>query len=326
MPTSLRVAAVQIGPVLLDRARTLDKVLAWTERAAERGARVAVFPEALLPGYPAWLARTGGARFDDPLQKELHARYLDQAVELPGPELARLLDAARDLGTSSVLGVVERGRAASRGSLWCTALWVHPDGRWLAHRKLVPTYEERLAWTGGDGHGLVVQDVDGWRVGALNCWENWMPQARFALYAQGEEVHLSLWPGSPALTTDAARFAALEGRVYSVAAAGVARADELAADLPARDALAAGAVGGFLHTGGSRVVAPDGELVAAADDPEETVLVAELDRGRLLGERQNLDPAGHYHRSDVFRVRVDRTRREPAAFDDGPPDLQSPNE
>ena len=312
----MRVAAVQLSPVLLDREATLAKVLAAARDAAERGARLIVFPEAVVPGYPTWLARTGGAAFDDPLQKSLHARYLDQALELPGPELERLRACARETEATLVVGVVERGTRAGRGSLWCVALTVHPSGEWRAHRKLVPTYEERLAWAPGDGHGLVVDPIEGWRVGALNCWENWMPAARLALYAQGEEVHASLWPGSPELTRAISRHTAREGRVYVVAASGVLRAGDLPADLETREALVASAPDGLLHSGGSRIVAPDGTELAALDEPEEGIAVADLSRGVLLGERQNFDPTGHYGRDDVFQLVVDRRRRGPARFED----------
>jgi nitrilase len=301
------VAAAQISPVLLDRTATLEKVLARAQEAAAAGARLVAFPEAIVPGYPTWLARTGGAAFDDPLQKELHARYLDQGVELPGRELGRLREFASDTGVTLVVGVVER--STSGGSLYATALTVHPGGAWTAHRKLVPTYEERLAWAPGDGAGLVVHAVGGWKLGVLNCWENWMPAARLALYAQGAQLFVSLWPGSPALTSDISRFTAREGRVWVLAASGVLRADELPADLPAREALARSAEDGLLHTGGSRLVGPDGALRAALDEPREGLLVGALDRAALLGERQNFDPAGHYARPDVLRLTVDRARR-----------------
>jgi nitrilase len=312
----MRVAAVQIGPVLLDRAATLEKILARADEAAREGARLIVFPEATLPGYPTWLARTGGAAFDDPAQKKLHALYLDQALELPGPELDQLLACARTTEATLVVGLMERGTQAGRGSLWCSALTVHPDGRWRSHRKLVPTYEERLAWSPGDGHGLVVDEIAGWRVGALNCWENWMPAARLALYAQGEEVHVSLWPGSAELTRDISRFTAREGRVFVIAASGVLHVDQLPPDLPARAELAATTPTGLLHSGGSRIVGPDGKELAAADEPVEEVIYAELSRPLLLGERQNFDPTGHYGRDDVFQLTVDRQRRDGVHFED----------
>lgn len=314
----MRVAAAQISPVLLDRAATLARVVARCEEASRAGAALVAFPETVLPGYPSWLARTGGAAFDDPLQKALHARYLDQAVELPGPELERLRELARELDLAIVLGVAERGRSAARGTLWCTALRVLADGTWVAHRKLVPTYEERLAWGPGDAHGLRALEVGGWKVGVLNCWENWMPAARLALYAQGEELHVSLWPGSPANTRDISRFTAREGRVWVLAASAVLRVEDLPADLPGRDALVASAPDGLLHSGGSRVVGPDGREVASLDEPREGLVVADLDRALLLGERQNFDPSGHYSRADVFGLRVDRRRPAPVELLDPP--------
>lgn len=310
----MRIAAAQIAPVFLDRDATLAKVIAWCERAARDGVRLLAFPEAVLPGYPVWLARTGGAAFDDPFQKAIHARYIDQAIELPGPELEQLREAAGDLGLTLVVGTIERGRESARGTLFCTALTVRPDGSFVAHRKLVPTHEERLAWGMGDGHGLRVSEVEGWRVGALNCWENWMPAARLALYALGEEVHVSLWPGSPANTADISRFAAREGRVFVLAASGVLRADDLPVDLVGREAMLAGAPDGILQSGGSRIVAPDGTELAALLAPEEGLVCADLDRALLLGERQNFDPTGHYGRNDVFRLDVDRRRRPLAVF------------
>lgn len=308
------VSAAQISPVLLDREATLAKVLSWAGRAADEGAALVAFPETVLPGYPTWLARTGGATFDDPLQKTLHAAYLDQALELPGPELTQLQELAADRKLSLLVGVAERGRTDGRGTLWCTLLHVHPDGRWLAHRKLVPTYEERLAWGSGDGHGLRAQQVGAWRVGALNCWENWMPAARMALWADGAELLVSCWPGRPELTRDISRFSAREGRVWVLAASGVLHADELPGDLPARDELVASTDDGWLHAGGSRVVGPDGRELLALDEPIEGLLTAQLDRELLLGERQNFDPAGHYHRPDVFHFEVDRRRQRAASF------------
>ncbi len=314
------VAAAQIAPVLLDRAATLKRIEEWSQRSAQAGARLVSFPETILPGYPTWIARTGGAQFDDPQQKAMHARYLDQAVELPGPELTRLQSLAADTGQTLVIGVAERGIETGRGTLYATALVVHPSGEWSAHRKLVPTFEERLAWGWGDGHGLVVHEIDGWRVSVLNCWENWMPAARLALYAQGAELHVSLWPGSPGLTRDISRFTAREGRLYVLASSGVLTAADVPSELPGgadfQRAFLEGAAPEGLHIGGSRLVRPDGTEQAALDEPEPGLLVEEIDREAVLAERQNFDAAGHYHRPDVFHFEVDRRRRTAADFRD----------
>ena len=314
------VAAAQIAPVLLDREATLERIESAARESAAAGARLIAFPETILPGYPTWIAKTGGAQFDDPIQKELHGRYLDQAVELPGPVLTRLQSLAGDTQQSLVIGVAERGIETGRGTLYATALVVHPDGNWTAHRKLVPTYEERLAWGWGDGHGLVVHTIDGWRVSVLNCWENWMPAARLALYAQGTELHISLWPGSPSLTEDISRFTAREGRVYVLAASGVMGPSDVPLDLPGgaefRKTLLDNAPAAGLHSGGSRLIRPDGSEQDALVTNEPGLLIQSLDRSRVLAERQNFDAAGHYHRPDVFHFEVDRGRRQAATFQD----------
>jgi nitrilase len=303
----MKAAAVQFAPVFLDTPRTLERMLARIAEARALGADLVAFPETALSGYPTWLARTGGAAFDDPAQKRCHAAYLDCAVEAGGPELTALAEAARDLDVYLVAGLVERGSGRGRGSTWASLLRVSREHPPILHRKLVPTHEERLAWAPGDAQGLCVRRHRGFGIGALNCWENWMPLARAALYEQGLEVQVQAWPGSPALTRDNARFVALEGRVYVVASSGVLRGRDIPADFPLREALVADE-DQVLHSGGSRILAPDGTELAALDEPVEGIVSADLDLARLRGERQNFDPAGHYSRPELLRLEIDRRR------------------
>ena len=185
-----------------------------------------------------------------------------------------------------------------------------PDHAPILHRKLVPTYEERLVWAHGDAHGLVVREHRGLRIGALNCWENWMPLPRAALYERGEELHVSIWPGSPDLTRDNSRFVAREGRVFVLAASGVLRGKDIPAGLPLRDALLGDAGDdAVLHSGVSRIIGPDGVELASLDATEEGFVSAEIDLAVLRGERQNFDPAGHYSRPELLRLELDRTAR-----------------
>lgn len=310
----MKVAAAQTRPVWLDKDATAERVVSWIERAAGDGVQLVAFPETFLPGYPTWVCRTDGARFDDPQQKRAYAEYLDAAVELDGPQLARVTEAVRDLRVFVYLGVAERGTGTGRGTVFCTLVAIAPgDGVVGAHRKLVPTYDERLAWGWGDGNGLRVHPVDGWRVGGLNCWENWMPQARHALYADGEELHVSVWPGSAELTTDITRFVAREGRVWHLAVGGLLDGGDVPETFTYGRELA---TMGALHDGGSAIAAPSGAWVVEPVRGREGLVTAELDRALLDGERQNFDPAGHYARPDVFDVRVDRRRREAATFVD----------
>lgn len=311
MSSSLRVAAVQFAPVFLDTPATLARMLAQLGIAARAGAQVVAFPETALSGYPVWLSPTGGARFEDPGQRAAYAAYLAAGVEEGGPELTQLADAARDLGVYLLAGVIERGRARGRGTTWCSLFSVGPEQPPLLHRKLVPTYEERLVWAQGDASGLRVRAHGGFRIGGLNCWENWMPLPRAHLYAQGEDVHVSLWPGRPDLTRDSSRFIAREGRVFVIAASGVLHATDVPTSFPLRAELLA-AAGDVFCTGGSRIVGPDGRDLAASDVAEETILYATLDMDCLRRERQSFDPAGHYSRPELFRLEVDARRyRDP---------------
>jgi len=303
----VKIAAAQFAPVYLDRAATLEKMLGVIDRAASGGIRLLAFPETALSGYPSWLDPTGGARFNDPVQKRAFAAYLDAGITVPGPEVAALEERARRHRMFLYVGAIERGRTQGRGSTWATLLAVHPDrGLVGAHRKLVPTYEERLVWAQGDGAGLLVHEWDGVRCGGLNCWENWMPPARFALYGQGEELHVSVWPGSPALTQDISRFTAREGRVFVLAASGVLRRDDVPDSFFLKDPMFGSR--DCLMSGGSLIVDPRGEVIAGPLLDDEGLVSAEIDLAVLREERQNFDPAGHYSRPDVFSFAVNRRR------------------
>ncbi|MFQ5968023.1 MAG: carbon-nitrogen hydrolase family protein [Acidimicrobiia bacterium] len=303
----MRVAGIQAAPVFCDPQRTTDKVLTLMKEASSGGAELCVFPETFLAGYPFWLSRTGGARFNDPEQKAAYAAYVRGAVAPDGPEIEAVVAAAAELGVFTYLGFVEL--SASGGSVYASLAAVHPErGVVSIHRKLRPTYEERLVWSSGDGHGLAVHDWGGFRVGGLNCWENWMPLARHSLYAQGEQVHIATWPGSPWLTRDITRFIALEGRVYVISTGGVLSASDIPSGFPLKDKL--GTADRFM-TGGTCIVGPDGKGIAGPVKGDETIVYADLDVDAVLAERQNFDPAGHYFRPDVFNVTVDTDRQEP---------------
>lgn len=315
---TLTVAAANIHGRWLDPDGTTDVVVETLQEAAAEGVDLVAFGETFLSGYPHWLARTGGAAFDDPLQKRCYAAYLGAAVEVDGPQVARVVEAASDLGVFTYLGITERSTAGGSGSVFATLLAIDPGrGVVSAHRKLRPTHEERLVWGPGDGHGLRVHDVDGVRVGGLNCWENWMPQARHAMYAQGEDLHVSVWPGAVRNTRDVVRFIALEGRVWSLAAGGMFTLGDVPTDFPAYELLAEseevhGPIGG---DGGSALAAPDGSWVVRPTS-DELLVTGTVDTGAVREERQNFDPTGHYGRPDVFQVEVDRSRRQAVGFRD----------
>jgi nitrilase len=311
----MRVAAAQTSPAWGDKVATTAKVVDWIGRAAAESAELVVFGETFLSGYPFWVSVTDGARWNDERQKAAYAAYLDAAVELDGPELAEITAAVRESGVFTYLGITERGSGSGRGTVYCTLVAIDPGaGIVSAHRKLMPTYDERMVWGTGDGHGLRVHRLaTGWNVGGLNCWENWMPQARHAMYAGGEDLHIAVWPGSASLTRDITRFIALEGRCYVLSVGSLLSVADVTPTFP----LAAEVVGldlGF--NGGSALAAPDGSWVVEPVVGEERLIVADLDLERVRRERHNFDPAGHYNRSDVFDVTVDRRRLQAAKFSD----------
>ncbi|MBL8298153.1 MAG: carbon-nitrogen hydrolase family protein [Rhodanobacteraceae bacterium] len=309
------VALAQIAPVWLDRQATLAKALDRLREAAAAGARLVAFGEALAPGYPFWVEHTDGARFESPLQKALFALYAEQAVDLSRGDLAPIQAAARTGRLWVALGVIERARERGH-SLYCALVLIDDTGTIRnVHRKLMPTHEERLVWSPGDGQGLRCFDIGGFTLGGLNCWENWMPLARSALYAQGEDLHLAVWPGNVRNTRDLTRHLAREGRSYALSVSSLMRREDIPDHIP-HAALLREALPPVCADGGSCIAAPTGEWLVPPRVSEETLIVAELYPALVRAERQNFDPFGHYSRPDVLELHVNRQRLRGAVFVD----------
>ncbi len=312
----LKVGIAQLAPVWLDRDRTLAKIVAAVEAAAQEECQLLAFGETLLPGYPFWIERTDGARFNDARQKQLHAHYLDQAVQIEAGHLDPLLAAAAKANMMVIVGCAERPLDRGGHSVYATLVTVSPRGEILStHRKLMPTYEERLTWSPGDGHGLRVHPLGVFTVGGLNCWENWMPLPRAALYAQGEDLHVAIWPGSKRNTHDITRFIAKEGRSYVLSVSALMRPEDIPPDTPHRAAIVADAPP-FLTDGGSCLAAPDGSWIIEPQTEVEMIQVVTIDHQRVREERQNFDPVGHYSRPDVTRLVLNRQRQTTLQIND----------
>ena len=310
------VGLAQIAPVWLQRDASLAKVADWIDQAASQGCHLVAFGEALVPGYPFWVERTGGAAFDSSLQKRLYAHYAEQAVCIEDGDLDTICKLAANKRIAVYLGVIERACDRGGHSLYCSMVYINASGEVQSvHRKLMPTYEERLVWAIGDGNGLRTHQLGAFTVGGLNCWENWLPLARSALYAQGEDLHVAIWPGNQRNTEDITRFIARESRSYVVSVSGLMRREDIGSDLPEAELLQTSA-DDIMADGGSCIALPNGEWLLEPETGTESLRIAEVDHRRVLEERQNLDVAGHYSRPDVTRLLVNRKRQTTAEFSD----------
>jgi nitrilase len=304
----VRVAAVQASPVFLDRDGTLARLDDWARRAAADGAAVIAFGETWVPGYPAWLdSSPGAALWGDAEGKALFARLSENAVEVPGPACTTLAKLAKELEVALVVGVHER----SGRTLYNTLLTFAPDGT-LAnhHRKLMPTYHERMIWGQGDGAGLKAVQAGRARIGGLICWEHWMPLARQAMHDAGEQIHVASWPGVQEMHQVASRHYAFEGRCFVVAVGSILRFADWPAELPPAEKYAKDP-SGLAIRGGSAIIAPNGRYLAGPVYDTETIVVADCDLAEITREAMTLDVSGHYSRPDVLELTVHARRQHP---------------
>ena len=307
----LKVGLGQLAPVWLDKKATIEKVVNMMSQAGDQNVELVAFGEALIPGYPYWVSMTDGARFNAQDQKELHSHYTEQAVQIEAGDLDPICDAAKANQCAAYVGIIERALNRGGHSLYCSMVYIDKSGIIQSvHRKLMPTYEERLTWAPGDGHGLQVHALGPFHVGGLNCWENWMPLSRAALYGLGEDLHVAIWPGCYRNTHDLTKFIAKEGRSFSMAASGLMRKSDFPENTPHLAAILAGAGDDdMLSNGGSCLAGPDGEWIIEPQCNEEGLYTAVIDQARVREERQNFDVAGHYSRPDVTKLVVDRRRQ-----------------
>lgn len=309
MKDEIKIGIAQISPIWLDREQTLEKIIHYTALAAGEGCRLVAFGEALLPGYPFWIEQTNGAKFNSKIQKDIHAHYMDQAIQIETGHLNSLCKVATEKNISVYLGCIDRPEGRGGHSLYCTLVYIAPEkGIQSVHRKLMPTYEERLTWAQGDGHGLQVHKIGPFTVGGLNCWENWMPLARTSLYAQGEDLHVAVWPGGVHNTADITRFIARESRSYVVSASGLMQKKDFPDTTPYLSEILSES-SEFFANGGSCISGPDGEWIVEPCLEKERLITATIRHQRVRAERQNFDPVGHYSRPDVLELRLNRKRQ-----------------
>nr|WP_299171901.1 carbon-nitrogen hydrolase family protein [uncultured Allomuricauda sp.] len=316
MENLLKVAMAQMAPVWLDKQGTIEKIKSTIQEAASNGTELLIFGEAFLPGYPFWLAYTEGAAWDLKVNKELHAHYTRNSIQIEAGELDSICQLAKENSMAIYLGMMERAKDRGGHSLYCSLVYINANGLIKSvHRKLQPTYDERLTWAPGDGNGLQVHPLKQFTVGGLNCWENWMPLPRTALYGQGENLHVAVWPGGLHNTKDITRFIARESRSFVISVSALMRTSDFPKDTPHLDKILEKAPP-ILANGGSAIAGPDGEWIVEPVVDKEGLIYKTLDFNRVYEERQNFDPVGHYSRPDVTKLRVNRERQSTVEFED----------
>lgn len=315
--TPIRVAIAQEAPIFLNLAASVAKAREIIAKAAAEDIQLLAFPETWLPGYPVWLDDSPRAGlWDEPGTRAVYRILAENSLSLDGPEVAQLREAAAENSITVVMGIHER-----RGNtLYNTILFLHEDGRQVTvHRKLMPTYTERLIWGRGDGSTLKAMNTPFGRLGGLICWEHWMPLARAALHARRETVHVAQWPMVKEMNLVASRHYAFEGRCFVLASGAVltreqvlegyrsvggpAEGLELLAAIPETE-------GEYLQTGGSAIIAPDGRLLAGPLYDQPGFVRAELDPREITEGLLTLDSDGHYSRPDVFRLEINEQPQE----------------
>ncbi|MGA8921779.1 MAG: carbon-nitrogen hydrolase family protein [Candidatus Dormiibacterota bacterium] len=307
------VAIVQHPPVTLDRRKTLERGVKLLEEAAGRGARLVSFPETWLPGYPEWLWRLRPGN-DYDLTSEIHRRLVENAVDLKAGDLKPIQAAAKRLKVTVSIGIHERDGEFSRGTLYNTVVLIGPTGEVLnRHRKLIPTNPERMVWGMGDATGLRVTATPAGRVGSLICWENYMPLARFALFAQGCEVYIAPTWDAGSTWVSTMRHIAAEGRCWVLGNGCAMRGKDIPRDFPKRAQLFPD-LEGWYNPGDSVIVEPGGRVVAGPLHEQHGILYADCDPAAASAAKRTLDVAGHYGRPDIFKLEVNRERLAPVEF------------
>jgi len=300
--TKLKVAVIQAASVLFDRAASLKKAVGLIKQAAGGGAKLLLFPEAFIPGYPRGLSFGTVIGSRSVSGRQLWQRYWENSVQIPGPTVAALGKAARAAGVYVVIGVIER----AGGTLFCSLLFFNPAGKLIGrHRKLKPTAAERFIWGEGDGSTLNVYDADFAKIGGLICWENYMPLARMALYQQGVEIYLAPTADARDSWQATMRHIALEGRCFVLGCNQFVAKEMYPKDLKNSEELANQPE--IMCRGGSVIVSPLGDVLAGPLFDREDILFAELDLAEICRGKFDFDVVGHYARPDVFQLRVNKT-------------------
>lgn len=306
----MRIAIIQDGPVFNNKAKTLAKTLAYMSKASEANAELIVFGESWFSGYPAWLdICSDAALWDYGPVKEIWAEMFDNGLRLDSTEMLAIQNASSDLKINVIIGANESvSSGIGNGTIYNSIFSISDKGELLNHhRKLMPTYGERLVHGHGDGFGLKSIQIGSSKVGSLICWEHWMPLTRQAMHDEGEDIHIALWPQVKELNHVASRQYAFEGRCFVVAVGQIMDKDELPASLSLSPHINL-SDSDMIMKGGSAIYGPDGSILLPAKYGTRELILFDLDLSTLQGERMNLSVSGHYNRRDVFQLMVNKNR------------------
>jgi len=306
---SVRVAVIQAASIIMDKDATIEKAITLIQQASEKGAKIVVFPEAFIPAYPRGLSfgTIIGNRSDNG-RKDWY-RYWKNSIPVPGETTDQLGEAAREAGVYLIMGAIERDSEYSGGTLYCSVLFFGPDGVLLGkHRKLKPTAAERIVWGEGDGSTLPVLDTPYGKIGALICWENYMPLARAAMYAQGVQIYIAPTADARETWQSTIRHIAMEGRCFVLSCNQYVTKDMYPKDLACYADLESSPE--VMCTGGSAIVGPMGDYVAEPVWGKEEILLADLDMKQIAYSQFDFDSTGHYARPDIFKLEVNREKQE----------------
>lgn len=308
MSKIVRVAISQHAPEYLNLQGCLSKAGKIISEAASRQCALVVFGETWLCGYPVWLDYAPkAALWDHPATKKVFASMHENSIAVPGAEVTYLQEQARDLGIALCMGINEKVlKGPGQGTLYNSIITINSKGELVNHhRKLMPTFTEKILYGLGDARGLQATDMGGWTLGGLICWEHWMPLSRQAMHNQGEQIHIALWPKVHEMHQVASRHYAFEGRCFVLAAGQITAREQLPDEIELPPELAQDK-NGLLLNGGSCIIGPDGYYLASPLFDKEQLIIADLDLNVIKEEQMTLDVTGHYHRPDIFDFNVKR--------------------
>ena len=311
--TMKKIAIIQEAPYVLDKERTIKKAVEIINAVSDQGAELIVFPEAFIPGYPAWIwrLRPGG---DWGICEELHVRLLKNSIDLSSDDLKPMLEAAKEKSVTIVCGINERDNTNSQSTIYNSSITIDAQGQVINnHRKLMPTNPERMVWGFGDGHGLNVIDTPVGRIGSLICWENYMPLARYSPYSQGIEIYIAPTYDSGEAWIATMQHIAREGKCWVISCGVALERKDLPDDFPDIDRLYP-VEEEWINPGDSLVVSPGGEIVSGPLSEEKGYIILDIDVELSSSSKRALDVAGHYSRPDVFKLQVDKSRQSPTYF------------